>query len=316
MSVSFDFQSNATNKVTYIILLICFLFLHILSIISMFRIRKDLCDLQDFLNSRFTLMLPPENSSYSLGGTLWFVLPLLSSFVVPAGFAKTLTADLDYGTLGFVATYLIIFFNMFVNFAPPTCLTLLHFEIFRLVNRWLQKLQKMVEDPYQPIIRVLREIEKFCCVWKQINSFTSFPIFVSYTISVFELIVIVYTSISLFLDDPTATIDIDMILQASGLLLLSLVVTQGFVFTSFYGEKIGEQVEILKGTLHDQFIINPGESDEVVKLNKLVLSHLSGWKNLNGYGFFTIGKSFLTSLLANFLTYIIILLQFNFQFAD
>ena len=55
MSVSFDFQSNETNKVTYIILLICFLFLHILSIISMFRIRKDLCDLQDFLNSRFTL---------------------------------------------------------------------------------------------------------------------------------------------------------------------------------------------------------------------------------------------------------------------
>ena len=102
-----------------------------------------------------------------------------------------------------------------------------------------------------------------------------------------------------------------MILLAIGLFLVALGSTYSFVFLSFYSEKIGEQAEILRETLHDQFIINPGESEEVIKLNKLVLTHLSRWKNLNGSGFFTIGKSFLTTLLVNFLTYIIILVNFN-----
>ena len=92
---------------------------------------------------------------------------------------------------------------------------------------------------------------------------------------------------------------------------MGAAMTYSFVFTSFYGQKIGDQVKALKETLHDQFIIDPGESEEIVKMKKLVLHHLSRWENFDGYGFFTLGKSFLTGLLANFITYIIILVQFQ-----
>ena len=103
----------------------------------------------------------------------------------------------------------------------------------------------------------------------------------------------------------------NMTFQAMGYALMGSAMTYSFVFTSIYSQKIGDQVKALKETLHDQFIIDPGESEDIIKMKKLVLCHLGRWENFGGCDFFTLGKPFLTGLLANFITYIIILIQFR-----
>ena len=97
---------------------------------------------------------------------------------------------------------------------------------------------------------------------------------------------------------------------------MGFAMAYSFVFISLYGQKIGDQVKTLKETLDDQFILDPGKSEEIIKMKKLVLCHLSRWENFDACGFFTLGKPFLTGLLANFITYIIILIQFQLTEAD
>ena len=307
---SFDTQTSNTNKVVIFTILICFLLEHYLSIISFLGIKQDLCEFQDFVTSKLTLSLPPENSAYRLGIFLFLLISGLTTILFPIGFAKSLADYLNYGTLGFAVIYGSMLIALAGIFIPIMTVIFLIHEIIKFVHQWLQKLQNMVDDPCEPNVKVLREIEKFCIEWKKIHSLVSFPLFALFTFSIIQVIVVVFRSLSFFIGDTSAN-NLNTTLQALGYMILGIAMTYSFVFTSFYGQKIGDQVQDLKQTLHDQYIIDPGHSEEVIKMKKLVLYHLSCWENFSGYGFFTLGKSFLTGFLANFVTYIIILIQFQ-----
>ena len=58
------------------------------------------------------------------------------------------------------------------------------------------------------------------------------------------------------------------------------------------------------------------KSEELIIMKNLVLCHLTRWENFDGYGFFVLGKPFLTGILANFITYIIVLIQFQLTLQD
>ena len=306
---AFEAKSNQTNKVVFVIILACYIIEHFLSVFALLRIKKELCNLQVFLNSRLTFALPPENSPFKWG-TLLFILPCAtSSFVFPLALAKGLAEYLNYSTLGFVITSSAFLICQIGIMAPILPVLFLHLEIFKFINQWLQKLHNMVEYPCEPTMKVLREIEKFCSQWKNIQSFISFSFFELYTFAIVQVIVIIYRSMSFFIS--TQETSQNMTFQAMGYALMGFAITYSFVFTSIYGQKIGDQVKTLKETLHDQFIVDPGESEDIIQMKKLVLCHLGRWENFGGCDFFTLGKPFLTGLLANFITYIIILIQFR-----
>ena len=310
MRGAFDTHTSKTNKVAIFTILICYLLEHYLCIISFLGIKRDLCELQDFVNSKLTFSLPPENSAYSLGMLLFLLISVLATISFPIGFAKSLADYLNYGTLGFAIIYSSMVISLSAIVLPIMTIIFLIHEILKFVHQWLQKLQIMVDDPCEPNVKVLSEIEKFCVEWKKIHSLISFPLFALFTFSIIQVIVVVFRSLSFFIGDTSAN-NLNTTLQAIGYMILGIAMTYSFVFTSFYGQKIGDQVQDLKQTLHDQYIIDPGHSEEVIKMKKLVLYHLSCWENFSGYGFFTLGKSFLTGFLANFVTYIIILIQFQ-----
>ena len=310
MRGAFDTHTSKTNQVVIFTILVCYILEHYLSIISFLGIKRDLCELQDFVHSKLSLDLPPENSAYSLGILSFTLISGIATISFPIGFAKSLADYLNYGTLGFAVIYSSMIMTLAVLFIPIMTVVFLLVEIPKFVHQWLQKLQNMVEDPCEPNVKVLREIEKFCIEWKKIHSFISFPLFALFTFSIIQVIVVVFRSLSFFIGDTSAN-NLNTTLQALGYMILGIAMTYSFVFTSFYGQKIGDQVQDLKQTLHDQYIIDPGHSEELIKMKKLVLYHLSCWENFSGYGFFTLGKSFLTGFLANFVTYIIILIQFQ-----
>ena len=308
MKGALEAQTNETNKIVSIIILTCQSLEHFLSLFALYGIKQDLCKLQDFITHGLTLSLPSENFTFKLGTLMWFLPCVTSSFVFPLGFAKSLAGYLKYSTLGFVVTYISGITIYLGSSVPILTLLFLFFETFKFINQWLQKLHSMVEDPSEPTIKVLREIEKFCTQWKNIQSFISFPLFQLFTLSILQVIAIFYRSLSFFTNQEASS---NSAFQVMGYLSMGAAMTYSFVFTSFYGQKIGDQVKALKEMLHDQFIIDPGESEEIIKMKKLAVYHLSCWENFDGYGFFTLGKSFLTSLLANFITYVIILIQFQ-----
>ena len=209
-------------------------------------------------------------------------------------------------------TYATIFAIEVGLFLPILASILLFFEIFKFVSRWLQQLNDIVSDPRRNDIKTVRECELFCQKWKTIQSMVSFLLFVLFTFSIIQVIVVSYRSIAFLMDGEFTT---DLILQAVGYFVLEFAMLHSFVFLSLYGERISDQVKAIRETLQDQYIIETGcgraTSEESLTLKKLVLSHLHQWESFSGYGFFTLGKSFLTSFVANFITYIIILIQFK-----
>ena len=305
---AFEANTNKTNKLAAIIILTCYLVEHFLSVLALLRIKKDLCHLQDFINSQLTFALPPENFTFKMASLLFNLPATVSSFVFAIGFAKGLAEYLNYNSLGFTITSIAFIIILHGIIAPIMALLLLHLEILKFINQWLQKLHYMVDYPCESTMKVLREIEKFCSQWKHIQSFISFSFFELYTLAILQIITIVYRSLSFFISQETSQ---NMTFQAIGYALMGFAMAYSFVFTSLYGQKIGDQVKTLKETLDDQFILDPGKSEEIIKMKKLVLCHLSRWENFDACGFFTLGKPFLTGLLANFITYIIILIQFQ-----
>ena len=303
-------QGTQISKIVMGMIFVFFIMEHFISTFALWKIKQDLCNLQDFVNSRLALTLPPEDIAYKIGFFLFLFLSFLSTFLFPFGLARGLADFLNYNTVGFITTYALFIIFYIGLLSPVILIVFLLAETLKFVHRWLRKLQNMVNDPCESNMKVLSEIEKFCNEWNNIRSFVSFPLFESFLFSIAQVIVVVYVSLSFFID--TQTVDNgNMTMQVIGFMTLGTGMTFAFVFTCFYGEKIGSQVKDLKEILQDQYIIDLGQSDEVLVMKKLVVCHLCRWENFDGYGFFTLGKPFLTGLFANFITYIIILIQFQ-----
>ena len=305
------FASTSTDKVAFTGIWICYGFESIPCAIILFCIRKDLCMLQDFILEKFLLELPPENVYYNTAVFLWLPFSSLTAILFPLGFSITIADELNYNAYQFSITFLSFFAIILGLFFPILATLLVFYEIFRFVSRWLQKLNFIVADPRNGL-RALRECELFCKKWKDIQSMVSFLLFVIMTASVIQVILISYKSLGFFINGEFATNDI---VQAVGYFAFQFAMLYSFVFISFYGEKISNQVKELRVTLHDQHIVETGcgkaKSDEMLTLKKLVLNHLYQWENFSGFGFFTIGKPFLTAFVSNFITYLIILVQFK-----
>ena len=61
----------------------------------------------------------------------------------------------------------------------------------------------------------------------------------------------------------------------------------------------------------DQVCIIDGNVRKLKHVKKRIVSGLDGFQGFHGNGYFTLGKELLTSIVANFVTYLIILVQFK-----
>ena len=80
-------------------------------------------------------------------------------------------------------------------------------------------------------------------------------------------------------------------------------------FINFYAQMINEEITVLTENLH-QF----SRKDEIngnVSNHQSILRSLIQWQGFTGYEFFTLGKPLLSSIVSAFMTYLIVLVQFQ-----
>ena len=208
-----------------------------------------------------------------------------------------------------------LYLMIFVLVLPNAILIFILIEICKLVHRWIKHLRQFQDElgvPHQ--LEVLGRIETFCGQWKNIKTFLSFPIFQLFSLSIIMAIIVSYRSFDFLITSDFSSANLT--LQALGFFILSTVTTYSFIFVNLYSQSIGDQVRDLKENIQDQCILSLEKSEELIIMKNLVLCHLTRWENFDGYGFFVLGKPFLTGILANFITYIIVLIQFQLTLQD
>ena len=308
--------NTQTNQIVIISYWTVFALTHISSVFSLYKINHDLCQLQDFIADNIP-KLPSEQFPYTLGAILWVPAGFLTALFFPIGFAQSLADSHNLNNLDFFIVYTMLYLMIFVLVLPNAILIFILIEICKLVHRWVQNLREFHDEvgvPHQ--FQFLGRIETFCGQWKNIKTFLSFPIFQLFSLSIIMAIIVSYRSFDFLITSDFSSANLTI--QALGFFILSTVTTYSFIFVNLYSQKIGDQVRDLKENIQDQCILSLDleKSEELIVMKNLILCHLTRWENFDGYGFFVLGKPFLTGILANFITYIIVLIQFQLTLQD
>ena len=94
-----------------------------------------------------------------------------------------------------------------------------------------------------------------------------------------------------------------------------------FIFLSYnycnFSQIIKDAIDDIKKDIIDLDInenlvcVFDGKVTKMKQVRKRLVNGLDGFKGFHGNGYFTLGKELLTSIVANFVTYLIILVQFK-----
>ena len=138
----------------------------------------------------------------------------------------------------------------------------------------------------------------------------SFFLFMIMTSELFGLIFASYRCLSYVLGRYEVTMwEIQMIATSYFIYVLIYILT--FWYLTSFSQSLLSKIEELKNDFGNiKFCKDMNETEFVDEKNSLYLQ-LDGFKGFNGENYFTVNNSLITGMVANFMTYLIILIQFK-----
>ena len=292
--------NSPTNSLAFYMMYICMVGQHLILMICLWRIRNQVCKIQDFaVNLKFEI---EEKRLYLCGR--WMIVLLYLTFFIMMGFGR-INEDLESEIAIDITLAIFTPFIIFFTDSPGVCFILLMFNVIKFVYKWIKHLRKLVKDGNNSI---WQEIQEFSHLWNKIQSIFSFPIFVFVLESIILLILIMYRSISFIIFDVK---NVSMCLIFVGYISLGIALAFTLGYLNFYAEMVTNQVQKLKDDLHRLLL-----SIESTNQSKMAMVSIHQWTGFSGYGFFTLGKSLLSSVATAFMTYLIVLVQFQISYQN
>ena len=180
-----------------------------------------------------------------------------------------------------------------------------------LPRTWSLK-EKLKESPSNSH---LEEAEKILSSLEMISKAISKIIFWLFTLILVATIICTYLMVAYFLNQEAFTVaNILTILGYGGMISLYVRFAYGYcVFTQdIKGDIHGIKVAILDLDIHpDDLWTSNGKTLRVQHWQKRIAFGLGEFQGFHGNNYFVLGKPLLTSITANFITYLIILVQFK-----
>ena len=143
------------------------------------------------------------------------------------------------------------------------------------------------------------------------------PIFFTINIYLVAIICMFYSAISFFIDGQNKRnwpIQVLMCGFSSWGIVLSYIV----VFMNLVSQEVLDKVRELRKALENSFFgenemisIDDQELQNAKERRNILVKNLEDFQGFDGYGYFHLSKSLLTAITANFVTYLIILIQFK-----
>jgi len=110
------------------------------------------------------------------------------------------------------------------------------------------------------------------------------------------------------------TLPVSIKLFIGGFILQGIIQICIVIFMNLASQHVQDRLEELKNILEvcdfENRIID-GEFQNVTKEQNLIIKHFEEFKGFDGYGYFHLSKSLLTGVVSNFVTYLIVLIQFK-----
>ena len=295
-----EITNSPTNSLAFYMTSFCMVGQHFIMMICLWKIRDQLCKLQDFAGN--LNLEANERCSYLFGR--YFLILLYFIFFILMGFGR-INGDLESKYPVDIILAVLTPFIIFYTDAPGLCFIVLLFNVIKFVSKWILHLRKLARNGDNCI---WQEVQQFCQLCNKIQNIFSFPIFVFVLESILLLILIIYRAIAFIIFDVK---DLSMSMIFAGYLSLGIALAFSLGYHSFYAQLVTDQVQKLQKDLHQLSLLM-----ETTNQAKMAMYSLSQWTGFSGYGFFTLGKSLLTSVAAAFMTYLIVLVQFQVSYQN
>ena len=278
-------------------------FLHLTTIISVKKMATYLVDVQEYCNEHLIINQPyfttnMKRTNWKLVLSLFIIFSSQASIVIGMWHQIFSLLDLDMAWLWFVIVTIQQILWITFCFCPLFYFIFVYGEITSLMMAWcddlttLENISTITEEAYH--------LAK--CIEKVGKSFSG-PLFWIISNMLTALIVWVFNTINLFLNIQLATIHWNELALIFGSLLSCFYVSFVLFFLCKNSENLISKVQFVNLKIVDFKMVN-AEIETIYGL-------LDKFKGFNANGYFVVNSSLLTGMVANFVTYSVILIQFR-----
>ena len=239
----------------------------------------------------------------------FFIVNLSFTTILASAITLQLKEKLDLDTLNTIFSFL----SGFTFFGNLYSVQFGYFGIFgdfvTLASTWMVALRDQFDINGHNLLQNTQELQKSL---KTMSKALSKCTFYAMMIWLINLILIVYRILSYFMN-PDKITDQELLYAVA----YSFMAIQHLLFIFYMNvasqemmENVQELKKTIKGTNMDELKIPwEGKFESTSFVKTIIVDDLAEFQGFDGNGYFTLGKAFYSSIIANFLTYLIILIQ-------
>ena len=277
------------------------------------QMKDQICELHSILNQNLGTCM----KKYSKRSPILYFLVITNAIAFAVGFNLNLDSFLDINLTLLIIAIITFIFYCFALVSPILVFYYIYGEISRGLEEWILSITNELKVTQKFKNSQFNACRKLLIALKRSASALSFNIFVTLSVSLILLTTVTYMTIDYFLSHADFT-SIGVILVFIG--YVSLVMKFAYIVWIFNhdSEHLCDQVKLLKNTLDEVYIEDHefvfgegGQLRDARFARNLMVNQFQDFRGFDGLGYFTLGKPLLTSITANILTYLIVLIQFK-----
>ena len=278
--------------------------LHLILLVLSLQYRTKLCQLQDFFQTNFQLKQGSTKhlmKSDIVGISGYIILVTIASILVTIGSAYEFNPELSWYE---VLLWLITSIFMLYLQCPVAALTAVIIEVSSALKSWINCLKHEDKISFRDCLKLNQAL-------KMATDLFSWALFFITIDSIILFVLFSYKTLSSFKDSNMYVVPLGFF--AYGMLLCDVIFN-----TNIASQRVVDELEGLKQKIVDLTIDDPETmialEDQMYSFSyarQKVLHDLGKFQGYTGGGYFTLGKSLLSTLISNFVTYLIILIQFK-----
>ena len=311
-------KTSKMDIINVIILLSLNFVIHFTLMISIIRSKKKIIELHDYIadfatHDPFVLLKKKREARNRVYFLLLLFVTIISIFSI-ASFVGFHTSELKFQVWQSLWSSIVVFTQFIWMLSPFLTFYLISTEIASVsLPSWLMEIKKSIinenEISFDVTKKFMNALQMFCEIIKV-------DIFILFTIILLAVVLNVYLMVSFFVGDHEMNSGMIVRVVAFGIYgIFFMIIAFDYNYNS---QLIYDSTQELKDLIEaidtpDNTTLITFNSKEMRPLHaqKLLIKEIDNFKGFNGNGYFTLGKPLLTSILANFITYLIILVQFR-----
>ena len=306
---SFDFG-------VFVTLCLCIYLVHFIVLIVLILDKKPLSKAYNFIKESANISLPvildlKKKFNWHLV-KVGFIYLIMSCFI--AGMAINIVDEFDLNLLSFLPSVIGWVLGTAISFAPLFAFHFFFLDASLVLYSWILSMKlklTLSEFPYQH----LNECRLLQLGLELFNEAITKMIFWFFLVIMIFSILEIYLIMSYFLASQEFTLGIVLVIIGYG--------SYGILFLFFahayctFSQIIKDSIDQIRKITLEMDVPNEGLLIlDAKKYNprharKIVVVGFDEFQGFHGNGYFILGKPFLTSIIANFMTYLIILIQFK-----